>query len=141
MNMERTFWRFRPLTEGMKRYAALDVEMIWIISDTLQSYHSLTGITLERLKVASDIYTKVRRDADRRLDEVYVRHPVLLSFVVPELNSQKLLISFPSVDTQCHGCRRFFMRSFVTNLLCKDCQEIKRVHTYRQKRSLNRKAY
>ena len=141
MNMERTFWRFRPLTEGMKRYAALDVEMIWIISDTLQSYHSLTGITLERLKVASDIYTTVRRDVDRRLDEVYVRHPVLLSFVVPELNSQKLLISFPSVDTQCHGCRRFFMRSFVTNLLCKDCQEIKRVHTYRQKRSLNRKAY
>ena len=141
MNIERTFWRFRPLSEGMKKYAALDVEMIWIISDTLQSYHSLTGITLDRLKVASNVYAKVRRDADRELDEIYVRHPVLLSFVVPEVNSKKLLIPFPTADTQCHGCRRFFIRSFVTHLLCKDCQDIKRVHTYRQRRNLTRKAY
>ena len=139
MNMERTFWRFRPLSEGMKRYAALDVEMIWIISETLQSYHSLTAITLERLKVASDVYTKVRRDADRKLEEVYVQHPVLLSFVVPEVNSEKILIPFPSADTQCYGCRRFFVRWFVTSSLCKDCQEITRVHTYRQRRNLNRK--
>ena len=141
MNIEQTFWRFRPLREGMERYAALDVEMIWIISDTLQSYHSLIGITLDRLKVASDIYTKVRRDADRELDEIYVQHPVLLSFVVPEVNSKKLLIPFPPADTQCHGCRRCFMRSFVTHLLCKDCQDIKRVHTYRQRRNLIRKVY
>ena len=141
MNMERTFWRFRPLSEGMKKYAALDIEMIWIISETLQSYNPLTGITLERLKVASDIYTKVRRDPDREPDEVYVRHPVLLSFVVPEINSEKLLKPFPTADTQCHGCRRFFIQSFVTDRLCEDCHEIKRVDKYWHRRNLKRKVH
>ena len=134
MDMEQTFWSYRPLSEGMKRYAALDVEMIWIISDTLQSYYSLTGVTIDRLKVASAVYTKVRRDADRRLNKVYIRHPLLLSFVIPEVNTRNQLMPFQPVDTQCHGCRRFFMRSFVTHLLCKDCQEIRRVHKCRLKK-------
>ena len=135
MFLEPTVWRYRPLSKGLERYAALDVEMIWIISDTLQSYHSLTGIRLDRLKLASDVYTKMRRDADRRLEDVYIRHPVLLSFVIPEVNSQNCLIPFPTPKKQCDGCRRFFERSFVPHLLCKDCQEIKRVHIYRQKNS------
>ena len=133
MFLEPTVWRYRPLSKGLERYAALDVEMIWIISDTLQSYHSLTGITLDRLKLASDVYTKMRRDADRRLEDVYFEHPVLLSFVIPDVNSQNRLIPFPTPEKQCDGCRRFFERSFVPHLLCRDCQEIKRVHIYRQK--------
>ena len=133
MFLEPTVWRYRPLSKGLERYAALDVEMIWIISDTLQSYHSLTGIRLDRLKLASDVYTKMRRDADRRLEDVYFEHPVLLSFVIPDVNSQNRLIPFPTPEKQCDGCRRFFERSFVPHLLCRDCQEIKRVHIYRQK--------
>ena len=135
MVLEPTVWRYRPLSKGLERYAALDVEMIWKISGTLQSYHSLAGIILDRLKLASDVYTKMRRDADRRLEDVYIRHPVLLSFVIPEVNSQNCLIPFPTPKKQCDGCRRFFERSFVPHLLCKDCQEIKRVHIYRQKNS------
>ena len=137
MDMERTFWSYRPLSEGMKIYAALDVEMIWLISDTLQSYYSLTGITMDRLKVASDVYTKVRKDADKKLHKVYFKHPLLLSFVIPEVNSRNQLIPFQPVDTQCRGCRRFFIRSFVTHLLCKDCQEIKRVYKCRVKKNSN----
>ena len=133
MNLEPTVWRYRPLSRGMERYAALDVELIWIISDTLQSYHSLRGITLDRLKVASDVYAKVRRETDRRIEDVYIKHPVLLSFVIPDVNFQNRLIPFPTPERQCNGCRRFFIRSFVPLLLCKDCQEIKRVHIYRQK--------
>ena len=135
MLLEPTVWRYRPLSKGLERYAALDVEMMWIISDTLQSYQSLTEITLDRLKHASDVYTKMRREADRRLENVYFEHPVLLSFVIPDVNSQNRLIPFPTPEKQCDGCRRFFERSFVPCLLCRDCQEIKRVHLYRQKNS------
>ena len=138
MDMEKTFWSYRPLSEGMKRYAALDVEMIWLISDILQSYYSLTGITMERLKVASDVYTNMRRGADRRLSRIYVRHPLLLSFVIPEINSRNELIPFQPVDSQCYGCRRFFIRSFVTHSLCEDCQEIRRVYKCRVKKKLKR---
>ena len=136
MNLEPTIWRYRPISRGMERYASLDIEMIWIISVTLQSYHRLRGITLERLKVASDVYTKMRREADRELDDVYVQHPVLVSFVIPEVNKRNRLIPFPKAATLCHGCRRFFIRSFVQFSLCMDCQEIQRVHTYRQKNNI-----
>ena len=132
MNLEPTIWRYRPLSRGMERYAALDVELIWIISDTLQSYHSLTGITLDRLKLASDVYAKMRREADRRIEDVYIKHPVLLSYVIPDVNFQNRLIPFPTPERQCNGCRRFFIRSFVPHLLCKDCQEIGRVYVCRQ---------
>ena len=136
MNLEPTIWRYRPLSGGMERYAALDIEMIWIISDTLQLYHSLRGITLERLKVASDVYTKMRRDADRKPDDVYIQHPVLVSFVIPDVNKKNRLIPFPTAKTLCHGCRRFFIRSFVQFSFCKDCHEIQRVHAYRQKNNI-----
>ena len=136
MNLEPAIWRYRPISRGMERYAALDIEMIWIISDTLQTYHPLQAITLERLKFASDVYTKMRREADKKLDDIYIQHPVLVSFVIPDINKKNRLIPFPTAKTPCDGCRRFFIRSFVQFSLCKDCQEIKRVHEYRQKNSI-----
>ena len=142
MNQEPTVWRYRPLSRGMEKYAALDVELIWIIFSALHLHQPLTRITLDRLKFASDVYAKTRREADRRIEDVYIQHPVLLSFVIPEVNWQNRLIPFPTPEKQCDGCRRFFERSFVPDLLCKDCQEIKRVHIYRQMSNikLNRKS-
>ena len=54
MNKFRTVWRYRPIHEGLMRYAALDVVMLYLVKDTLEGKLSLTGIHLEKLKVASE---------------------------------------------------------------------------------------
>ena len=48
-----TLWRYRPIHEGLMRYAALDVVMLYQVKDALEEKLSLTGIHLEKLIAAS----------------------------------------------------------------------------------------
>ena len=128
MNNCRTVWRYRPLDDGLKRYAALDVEMIHLVKDTLVKKLKLDGIQLERLKVASERYASVRRDHEKP-DDVYIRHQMILSHIIPEINCG-VLKEFRE-EKMCQGCKRMLPRSFVRNGKCEDCLEIKRVNTHR----------
>lgn len=133
MKAERTIWRYRPLSGGMKRYAALDIEMIWIVADTLKNHSSLTGTTLQRVKIGSSIYAAMRRDTDRKVEDVYICNPILASYVIPEVDYNGRIIPIPQGDTKCNGCRRFFESSHVTqNGLCEDCIEVVRVSKHRR---------
>ena len=49
-----TLWRYRPIHEGLMRYAALDVVTLYQVKDALEENLSLTGIHLQKLIAASE---------------------------------------------------------------------------------------
>lgn len=125
----RTVWRYRPICDALKRYAALDVEMIYLVKDSLSKRKSLQGIELEKLKFASERYVSVRRDHEKP-DDLYIRHAILISQIFPEVVGG-VVQPFPKGDTKCNGCLRIFVRSFVERGKCGDCKEIDRAAAYR----------
>ena len=127
----RTVWRYRPLHEGLKRYAALDVVILHLVKEALTGKLPLRGIQLEKLEVASDRYVSVRRDCEKP-DDVYIRNCLLISYIIPEQMSNGKLKAFPREDTKCFGCRRMFCGSFVVSRKCEDCREIERVNRHRR---------
>lgn len=129
MKLCRTVWRYRPICDALKRYAALDVEMIYLVKDALNKKKSLQGIDLEKLKVASERYVSVRRDHDKP-DDHYIRHAILISQIIPEVVGG-VVQPFPKEDTKCNGCLRMFVRSLVERGKCGDCREIDRSAAYR----------
>ena len=56
MRQCNTLWRYRPIHEGLMRYAALDFVMLYLVKDAFEEKLSLTGIHLEKLLVASERY-------------------------------------------------------------------------------------
>ena len=130
MNLCRTVWRYRPLHEGLERYAALDVVILHLVKEALTKKVTLQGVELEKLKVASERYASVRRDFEKP-DDVYIRHCMLISYVIPEVSGGQVK-PFPREDTKCCGCRRMHSRSFVVGNKCGDCREVERVNKHRK---------
>lgn len=130
MNRCRTVWRYRPLHESLKRYAALDVVILHLVKEALTRKLPLHGLQLEKLEVASDRYASVRRDCEKP-DEVYIRNCLLISYIIPE-ESYGRLKAFPREDTKCYGCRRMLCSSFVVGRICGDCREVERVNSHRR---------
>ena len=110
----RTVWRYRPLHEGLSRYAALDVVILHLVKDALTKKLPLQGLQLEKLEVASERYASVRRDCERP-DDVYIRNCLLISYIIPEQLCGGGLKAFPRENTKCFGCKRMFCASFVVN--------------------------
>ncbi|XP_057298108.1 uncharacterized protein LOC130629031 [Hydractinia symbiolongicarpus] len=129
MNTERTIWRYRPISNGLKIYAALDIVMTWAIVDGLQRFNKLEGVTRERIKVASERYTAVRRDAGH-IDQLFINTPLLLSYIIPNVDDDQI-VPFPTGGRKCPGCQRKMPNQHFKTNLCNDCIEIKRVSKHR----------
>ena len=125
-----TVWRYRPLHQGLERYAALDVVILHLVKEALTKKLPMQGVQLERLEVASERYVSVRRDFEKP-DDVYIRNCLLLSYIIPEMTGGRLK-AFPREDTKCLGCKRMFCSSYVVNNKCEDCREIERVNRHRR---------
>lgn len=130
MNAERMLWRYRPLSKGMKRYAAMDIEMIRVVAKALENHLPLTGVELERVKIASDVYLGMRRDPVEKPEDKFVQHSFMLSYVIPEVNNSGEIEPFPTADFQCTGCKRLVPKAFIEqgNSFCRDCVEILKHH-------------
>lgn len=131
MVKDPSIWSQRPLSEGLKVYGALDIVMIWAISDGLQKYERLQGVTRERIEIASGRYAGVRRDVGKRIDELFLRTSILLSHIIPVVDHRGRIIPFPIGDRTCTGCQRLMPGQDFHNNLCIDCNEIKRVSRHR----------
>ncbi|XP_057293616.1 uncharacterized protein LOC130622199 [Hydractinia symbiolongicarpus] len=130
INTEQTIWRYRPISNGLKIYAALDIVMTWAIVDGLQRYEKLEGVTRERIKIASERYAAVRRDVGH-IDKIFIHTSLLLSYIIPEVSGGHI-VPFPTCDRKCSGCQREMpSQDFRTNL-CIDCNEIQRVSVHRR---------
>ncbi|XP_066923817.1 piRNA biogenesis protein EXD1-like [Clytia hemisphaerica] len=124
MRAEKTVWRYRPLTEGFVRYAALDVVMINVVKKALARYKSLEGNTLKKLEIASERYVSARRDCER-IDDFYVSHPILICYIIPE-EIGGIIQPFPYEGSKCSGCKRMLTSSCMRNGKCGDCREVER---------------
>lgn len=130
MNFDATIWRYRPLSEGLVKYAALDIIMIWAIAEVLERYIPLRGLTKDQLSVASERYAGVRRDHER-VEELYIHTSILQSEVIPEICGYQLK-PFSTGGRNCNGCKREMPNVKFVNNLCEDCEEVKRVSQYRR---------
>ena len=123
MNSERTLWRYRPLSEGMSRYAAMDIEMIWILHKKLHELLPLTENIFEQVKIGSEIYVSMRRDADVTPKGKYINNAILAPYVIPKVIDGQVQ-PHPVGDKRCNGCRRNFPSEFIIDGedICEHCK-------------------
>ena len=129
MNLERTIWRYRPLSKGLLTYAALDIEMIWLVKEALEKHIPLLGIKKEQIEIASERYTKIRRDFEKP-DDFYIKNAILPCYVIPKI-SGSAIEPFPDEDKKCRGCKRMLTSLCIVNGSCEDCREVDRASRYR----------
>ena len=126
MDDDTSIWRHRPARDSLLTYAALDVFLLWELFTTLKRKLPFNGIQEVRLKIGSERYAGARRDVDE-IDELFLRTPVLQSFIIPELGRDGISIQdFPKADKKCNGCKRLMPKIREVDDLCLDCGEIKR---------------
>ncbi|XP_066934835.1 piRNA biogenesis protein EXD1-like [Clytia hemisphaerica] len=125
MSADRTVWRYRPLTKGLARYAALDVVMINVVKKALARYKSLEGNTLKRLHIASERYVSARRDCEGRINDLYIKHPILMCYIIPE-EIEGVIQPFDYEGRMCFGCKRMLRRDCIKKKKCGDCREVDR---------------
>ena len=119
----QTVWRYRPLSEALKKYSAMDILSIWEIHHALTRIIPLIGIEKIRLEIASERYAGVRRDHDD-VDQMFVRNSLLQSYVIPKICGNRISES-PSSRMNCGGCKRK-MPEVDSYKYCPDCKEVKR---------------
>lgn len=125
-----TIWRYRPLDDNLRKYAALDVANMWDIYNTLSVYVPLIGIKREVLEIASERYASSRRDCEASNRKF--KSSRLMSFIIPEIGKGKTIKPFPVSRDKCKGCKRL-MPSINKQSFCADCAEIMRVAKCKEK--------
>lgn len=130
IRFDETLWRYRPLSEGLMKYAASDIVMIWAMAEALERYVPLNGLVKDQVSLASERYAGVRRDHER-VEEFYTRTPILQSEIIPKICGGRLK-ELSSAGKSCVGCKREMPNVDSQSNLCEDCKEIKRVSRHRR---------